>query len=117
MNLNWAANLWQSRRISSTERSTVEEQKEIIDKAEKLDQVIDLPGWEEICRYMVSEVQANISQATRLPNLSKRQQAEVIRWNAKRELLDGTLGWIESIRRSRDEIVEQYRNLQGEQNG
>ena len=106
---NYVTNLFQSRRTTTTERTTIDEQKEIIDKAELFDKLTEHPAWEHVCRYMVAQVQSSIAEATKLTNLTRRQQAEVIRWNAKRELLDNTLGYIESIRRSRDEIVESYR--------
>jgi hypothetical protein len=106
---NWATNLFNSRRTTTTERTTLEEQKEIIDKAELFDKLSDHPGWEQVCRFMVAKVQTSIAEATKAPDLSKKQLALVLRWNAQRDLLDDTLGYIEGIRRSRDQIVEAYK--------
>jgi hypothetical protein len=111
---NWTTNLFNSRRTTTTERTTLEEQKEIIDKAEMFDKLSDHPGWEQVCRYMVSHVQSTITEATKVPDMTRKQQALVIRWDAERSLLDDTLGFIESVRRSRDDLVAAYRHDQAD---
>lgn len=106
---DWASKLWSKRNTTTTERSSLEEQKELVDKAERLDRLVEHPGWEDVCRYMVSRVQAAIAEATAHPDDPQKQLTLVTRWDAKRSLLDDTMGWIEGIRKSRDDLVAQFR--------
>ena len=58
---------------------------------------------------MASEVNSEIAAAAEKKYEPEMQQVHVIRWDAKRELLDNTIGYIEGMLKSRDEIIEQYK--------
>ncbi len=83
--------------------------KEILEKAEMLDRLANEPGWEEICVFMGKLVNVELAKATDKPFDPEIQRVHVIRWDAMRFLLDSATGYMESIQRSRDEIVEQFR--------
>lgn len=98
------------------QKTPLEQAKEVIDKAERFDRLVREPGWEDILTYMATNVQGEIAEATKYvyePDLARNH---VLVWNAKRSLLDGAIGYIESIQRSRDEIVSQYRKEKEEVN-
>lgn len=73
------------------------------------DRLVREPGWEKILRYMANAVQVDIASATQHQYEAERCRVMVIRWDSKRELLDGAIGYIESIQKSRDEIVAQFK--------
>ncbi len=87
----------------------MEQAKEIVEKAEMLDRLANEPGWEEICVFMGKLVNVELAKATDKPFEPEIQRVHVIRWDAMRFLLDSATGYMESIQRSRDEIVEQFR--------
>lgn len=81
----------------------------MIEKAEMFDRLVREPGWEDALRYMANMVQVEIASATQHQFEAELCRVYCMRWNAKRDLLDGVVGYIESIQRSRDEIVDQFR--------
>lgn len=96
------------------EKPTIEQMKEVIDLAEEFDRLQVLPVWEKLVRHMGGEVQGELLEATKFKYEPTRQTAHTIRWDAKRELLDSLLGWIESTQAERTRIVDEFRNMKGE---
>ena len=97
------------KQTATQQQTALEQTKELIEQAERFDRLIREPGWEDVLKFMANSVQVEIASATQ-----HKYEAEVCRvmcicWNSKRELLDSTLGYIEGIQKSRDEIVAQYR--------
>jgi hypothetical protein len=91
------------------ERSTPEQMKEVIDLAEEFDRLQGLPVWEKVVRQMASEVQAEIVEATKYRYEPVRQTAHTVRWDAKREMLDNILGWIEQTQNERTRIIDEFK--------
>lgn len=81
----------------------------MIEQAERFDQLVRMPGWEDVLRFMANAVQVEIATATQHQYEAEVCRVLCMRWNAKRELLDSTIGYIEGQQRARDEIVAQYR--------
>lgn len=116
MNLpKWATNLFRNETTTSAPKPSIEQMKEVIDAAQDFDKLVVMPGWERACKFMVGEVNSEIAEATQYKYETSRQAVHVTRWDAKRELLDGLYGYINSMQRSRDEIVSQYRR--GDEDG
>lgn len=104
------------RKPTETQQQTpLEQTKNLIEQAERFDRLTREPGWEEILKFMAANVQDEIAQATQHQYEAELSRIHCVRWNAKRSLLDSAVGYIESVQRSRDEIVEQYRK--GEADG
>jgi hypothetical protein len=94
------------------EKPLLEQLKEQIDLAEEFDRLQAFPAWEKVLRYMGTEVNSELTEATRYKYDPVKQQVHVIGWNAKRELLDKTLAFMESAQNERDRIIEEYREMQ-----
>lgn len=108
--LTWATNLY--KKITSTDtapKPSAEEMKEVIDAALDFDKVVVMPGFERACKFLVAEVNREIAEATQYKYEPERQRVHVIRWDAKREMIDGMMGYINGMQRSRDEILSQFR--------
>lgn len=90
------------------EKQSLEEQKEILELAVLYDRLVKEPGWEKALKVAAQEVNSEIVEATRMKYEPDRQRVHVIRWDAKRELLDNLTGYIEGILKSRDEILSQH---------
>lgn len=107
----WAVNLYKKATgaTDSGPKPSAEELKEVIDAALDFDKIVVMPGFERACKFLVGEVNREIAEATQYKYEPERQRVHVIRWDAKREMIDGMMGYINSIQRSRDEIVNQYR--------
>lgn len=58
---------------------------------------------------MAEKVQNSVFEATKYVNEPGRALVSVTIWNAQRNLLDDTIGWIESVMAERDRIVAEYR--------
>jgi len=93
------------------EKPTLEQMKEVIDQAEEFDRLQALPVWEKMIKHLGMEVNAELIEATKYKYEPVRQTAHTVRWDAKRELLDNFLGWMESTQRERDRIVEEFREI------
>jgi len=76
---------------------------EIQKKAERFDQLVSVPGWEEILEFAASRVNDAIILAS-----TTEDSRDVIRWNAKRSLLDDILAEVNDTRKERDKIKEHY---------
>lgn len=96
-------------RTPDPERSTPEQMKEVIDLAEEFDRLQGLPIWERILRQMAMEVQAELIEATKFKYEPNRQTAHTVRWDAKRELLDNLIHWIDSTQNERQRIVDEFK--------
>ncbi len=83
--------------------------KEVIDQAEEFDKLQVLPVWEKILRRLGSEVNGELIEATKFKYEPVRQTAHTVRWDAKRELLDNLLGWMESTQAERERIIEEFK--------
>lgn len=92
-------------------RPTLEQMKEVIDQADEFDKLQNLPVWEKILRHLGTEVNAELIEATKFKYEPIRQTAHTVRWDAKRELLDGLLGWIESTQQERTRIIDEFRGM------
>lgn len=109
--ITWATNLYK-KAVGTTDtapKPSAEEMKEVIDAALDFDKIVVMPGFERCCKFLVAEVNREISEATQFKYEPDRQRVHVIRWDAKRELIDGMMGYINGMQRSRDEIVNQFR--------
>ncbi len=94
------------------EKPLLEQLKEQIDLAEEFDTLQSLSGWEKVARFMAAEVNATLVEATRAELDPARQAILVNQWNAKRQLLDKTIGYMESAQNERDRIVDEYKEMQ-----
>jgi hypothetical protein len=93
------------------EKPTLEQMKEVIDQADEFDKLQLLPVWEKILKRLGAEVQAELVEATKFKYEPVRQTAHTVRWDAKRELLDNLLGWMESTQVERERIIEEFREM------
>lgn len=112
--IEWAVNLYKKAVGKPTDtfpKPSSEEMREVIDAALDFDKLVVMPGFERACKFLVAEVNREISEATQYKYEPERQRVHVIRWDAKRELVDGLMGMINSIQTSRDQIVEQYKQV------
>jgi hypothetical protein len=105
--IRWIADKFGVR--SSAPESTAEQMKEIIDLAEQFDRLQSVPGWEKVIKWLGSEVIGELSDAAKYKFDPVKRLTHVDYWNAKREMLDGLLGWMDSTQKERDRIVEEYR--------
>jgi hypothetical protein len=97
------------------EKPTLEQMKEVIDLADEFDKLQHLPVWEKILKHLGAEVNSELIEATKFRYEPVRQTAHTVRWDAKRELLDGMLGWIESTQNERERIIEEFREMRNGQ--
>ena len=104
--------MWAGRKQPEAEKPLLEQLKEQIDLAQEFDTLQSLPAWEKILRFVGAEVNAELMDATRNKLDPKIQAVYVTRWDAKREIVDKVLGYIESAQRERDRIVDEYREAQ-----
>jgi hypothetical protein len=89
--------------------TTVEQMKEVVDLASEFDRLQGLPVWEKIIVHMGTVVQGELVEATKYRYEPTRQVTHTVRWDAKRELLDNVLGWIEATQRERDRIIAEFK--------
>src|SRR5215472_96047 len=94
------------------ETSTFEQQKEVIEAADEFDRLMSLPGYLRLMKYMAEEVNGTLADATKHESNQRRMTWEVVRWNAKRQLLDNVQGMIEATLRERDRIVAEYKEME-----
>ena len=118
----WATNLFRPVGRNTTtsapnQKTDVESMKEIVELAEQFDEVIDRPGYRKILEFMAKEVTQAISDATTYMYEPDRARIQVCIWNAKRDLLDSAMAYVQGIRNSRDEIVSQFKQRNGGMNG
>lgn len=109
---NFVGRMFAGRKPLEPEKPLLEQLKEQIDLAQEFDTLQSLPAWEKILRYVGAEVNSELMDATRNKLDPKIQAVYVTRWDAKREIVDKMLGYIESAQRERDRIVEEYREAQ-----
>lgn len=83
--------------------------KDVIDLAEEFDRLQALPVWEKVVKQMAIEVQTELVEATKYRYEPVRQTAHTVRWDAKRELLDNVLGWIEATQTERTRIIDEFK--------
>jgi len=88
-------------------RSTVDQMKEVTDLAAEFDRLQRMPVWEQILKRLGAEVNGELVEATKFKYDPARQVTHTVRWDAKRELLDGLLGWMDATQRERDRIKEE----------
>jgi hypothetical protein len=107
--VNWTS-LWPKKkpRQPEPERPTLEQLKEQIELAEQFDKLQNLPIWQKLLEHMALEVNGELTESTKYIYDPVRQTAHVVRWCAKRELLDNTLGWIDGVQAERDRIVAEF---------
>ena len=89
--------------------TTIEQMKEVVDLASEFDRLQGLPIWEKIVLHMGTEVQSELMEATQFKWEPARAQIHTCRWDAKRELLDNTLGWIAATQKERDRLIHEFR--------
>lgn len=90
-------------------KDTMEQMRDVIDLAVEFDKLQGLPVWAKVLERMGAEVNGELVEATKFKYEPVKQTTHTIRWDAKRELLDNTLGWIESTQRERDRIVNEFK--------
>lgn len=86
--------------------------KEVVDAAESFDKLVLMPGWEKVLLFLANQVQKEISESTIYKYEPQRQQVHVIRWDAKRELLDDAIAYVQGTQDERDRIVSEFRERQ-----
>jgi hypothetical protein len=96
------------RRPPEAEKPTLEQLKDQIELAEQFDKLQNLPIWQKLLERMALEVNGELTESTKYIYDPVRQTAHVVRWCAKRELLDNTLGWIDGVQLERDRIVAEF---------
>lgn len=110
---DWATTLrGMIRKKTVTDTGTPTTQKEIsdlLDKADRFDKLMLQPGWEDICRFMVNEVQAQITEAAHFPYEPEKQRVMVLRWDAKRAIVDDVMAYINDTCNERDRLVNQFK--------
>lgn len=99
--------------VPQPEQTTPEQMKAVIDLAEEFDKLQNLPVWEKILRQMGAEVQGELIEATKFKYEPVRQVAHTTRWDAKRELLDNVLGWMEATQNERTRIINDFKEMKG----
>jgi len=110
----WNELLRDIRKLTAPEQetSTFEQQKEVIEAADEFDSSVFLPGYLRLMKYMAEEVNGTLAEATKYEANQRRMTWEVVRWNAKRQLLDNVQGMIEATLRERDRIVAEYKEME-----
>ena len=96
------------------EQPTLEQIREVIELAEQFDKLQAMPGWEKVLKYLAGEVNGELTSVTGRKKNPRLQQVFVIRWDAKRELLDNLLGWIDGQQAERDRIVAEVKATSGQ---
>lgn len=76
-----------------------EEMEKVLQKGESFDGLVSEPGWKEVLEFMAGRVNDAIILASQ-----SEDSRDVIRWNAKRVLLDDTIAYVEDTRNERDRI-------------
>lgn len=76
-----------------------EEQEGILRRAERFDKLVSQDAWKEILEFAAGRVNDAIILAS-----ETEDSRDVIRWNAKRQMLDDIIHEVEGTRRERDEI-------------
>src|SRR5271169_1951168 len=109
LKMNLSLNSLYRKLKSEPEKSLIEQLKEQIDLAQEFDTLQALPGWEKVAKFMAQEVHATLLEATRMEFDPAKQAIFVNKWNAKRELLDKAISFMESAQRERDRIIEEYK--------
>lgn len=97
------------RQKQEPEQPTLEQIRQVIEQAEKFDKLQAMPGWEDILKFLAAEVNGTLTEAAGMKRKPILQKTFVVRWDAKRELLDNMLGWIDQQQAERDRIVEEAR--------
>ena len=96
------------------EKSVFEQQKEVIDAAAEWDTLTAFPAWTKALRHLAEEVNATLIEATKHEANPAEMMWHVVRWNAKRQLLDNLQAQIESDMRERDRIIAEYKEIERE---
>ena len=117
----WAVNLFSLKNrkgVTDTGKpTTAQEVAEILDRAGRFDKLMAEPGWEDICRFMIGEVQQEIATASTYEFQPEVAAVYVNRWNAKRSLVDSTMAYMDGICKERDRLVLQYRQQKEQVDG
>ena len=101
-------------RTNSSQPSPQEEQDQILARASRFERLQAEPGFTELMEFLAERVNdAIIDAATTQVAEWDLKTYHVIRWDAKREMLDSARNYVEETLRLRDEI----RKDRGEING
>jgi len=96
---------------------TIEQIRKVIELAEQFDKLQAMPGWEKALRRMAENINSELASVTSYKYEPERQRIGVVRWDAKRELLDDMQGYIEAQQRERDRIAEEAKeSMRGRSN-
>lgn len=90
-------------------QKNAEQEKEILELAALFDRLTKEPGWEKALLFMAKDVNNQLYEATNKKYERDHRLMLCDMWQAKRELLDGVQGYIDSILKSRDDILSQIR--------
>jgi hypothetical protein len=93
--------------------STLDQMKEVIDLAGEFDRLQAIPVWEKIVAHLGTSVVITLDEAVKFKFEPERMTPYVIRWDAKRELVDNLLGWIEATQKERDRIIAEFKETKG----
>ena len=105
----WGTVLQKIKRQFQPDQSIFEQQREVIERAEKFDRLTALPVWVEVLQFMAEDVNGTLAESTKHKADPANMMWGVVRWDAKRELLDQLQAWIDSTLRERDRIVQEIR--------
>jgi hypothetical protein len=101
-------NIWRR----EPEKSVFEQQKEIIDRAERFDRLTRDPAWLEVLAFLAQRVNGTLIEATSHKYDTAKMMWEVVRWDSKRELLDDLQAHVNSTLEERDRIVSDIKEIQ-----
>lgn len=76
-----------------------EEMEKVLQKGDSFDRLVSESGWKDVLEFMAGRVNDAIILASQ-----SEDSRDVIRWNAKRVLLDDTIAYVEDTRNERDRI-------------
>src|SRR5271157_2902096 len=92
------------KRTSTPKETEREEREKILALASEFDDLLSSPGWKKVVAYGANRVNDAIVAATANPHEPEIQRVSVIRWDAKRELLDSMLNYILDTHKQREDI-------------
>jgi hypothetical protein len=100
------------RQTAEPDKSVFEQQKEIIDEAEQFDRLTRDPAWLKALEYMADQVNSSLIEATTHKEDPAKMMWQVVRWDAKRELLDDLQARVSQPMAERDRIVQELKELE-----
>ena len=100
---------------SKAQPSPQEEQEQILKRGERFERLTAEPGFSEIMDFLAEHVNNAILDAATSPvDNPYLKTVHVMRWDAKRELLDAARNYVEETLRLKADIVKEMRRTEDE---